>query len=176
MLPLQPPSTTYTSSSELVAMRSYLLFHLLPIRQVKFDFNFEGQSELLASHLRSQKALLGLVQWRPGEDTCVFLKGQSMISMHWLLRLREDYCKHLEAQEQRQKRRGHDTSDRSRRFLILKNFGDMEGSTHMVLDKCCEYTASPKLSSGSTEATGHGASSSSGDPKQSWYLVRRPGP
>ena len=83
MLPLQPPSTTYTSSSELVAMRSYLLFHLLPIRQVKFDFNFEGQSELLANHLRSQKALLGLVQWRPGEDTSVFRENHTAISMRW---------------------------------------------------------------------------------------------
>ena len=42
--------------------------------------------------------------------------------------------------------------------LIIKKFHRLDRAAQMVLDKCCEWTKTPKLISGH-EATGHGASS-----------------
>ena len=124
---------------------------------------------LLASHLRSIKASLGIIQWHRDEETYHFCLDEMMISMHWALRLRQDCAESLRAAGQQTKQRIDDSH-----CLILRNFGDLEGWVQMVLDKCCEYTTSPKLGDGCTEATGHGASFSSGG--QSWYLTRMPGP
>ena len=148
----------------------------MPIRQAKqFGFDFTGRPELLASVLRSQKAILGLVQWSPGEDTSAFRERETLISMHWVLRLREDYAAYWQERCPQIKQRRLSSSGRSQRYLIIRHYGGLEDCVKMVLDKCCEWTATPKLCSGGTEATGHGASSSSAG-KESWYLVRMPGP
>ena len=135
--------------------------------------DFNANPEMPATHLRSMKAMMGLIQWRPGEDTKILQWNETFVSVVWVMRMREDFRKYL--WEQKPKRHRGEDSDCPQHFLIVQNFAGMEESVQMVLDKCCEWRGQPGLISGrSAEVTDHGASSSSNN-KVSWYMTSLPG-
>ena len=130
----------------------------------------------IATRFKIIKAMLGLIQWQPNEDTSGFKENQTLIHIALAMEMREDWLKVVDSDVHESTRPRREQEGERPRRLILRECQGLEHTVQMVLDKCCEWTRRKAVLAGSGcdgGATGHGASSS-GEEKRSWFMVRTP--
>jgi len=144
--------------------------------QVEGLTNLSDDPDEIATHLKIIKAMLGLIQWQQDDYTSGFKEEQTLIHVAWAMKMREDWLKVVDSDLHESTRRRREQEGERPRRLILRECQGLEHAVQMVLDKCCEWTTRKAVLTGSGcdgGATGHGASSS-GEEKQSWFMVRMP--